>query len=347
MGEIRFVKEPGHTYNVLQIFSMYFNKAAYQKEPLGYQYAIEDREYFDNVLKPYLPISDELLVFFYMPDCKISFMTNQYYLAFESDFCTGKYNVAFLQNKLANYDEVVTYLYKFYFPDISDEMITECKESVKKMNDLVRSSKYDAVIKGELLSFFIDPVPLIQKLSYELMVKDFMLNQEYEKNIQAVTEFQNNMSFETLKNHIEQLDEYSCAIEDLNEIHISVGLNLRKMFLVQYYQNKVLFVTGLDYLRYFDYLLSRKSVSELDCFGDIISEINRLKILELIYQKREITIKDVESELGFTATNSYYHLSMMIKAGMLKTRNRGRTILYSINKVYFASITEAFSKFAI
>ena len=60
----------------------------------------------------------------------------------------------------------------------------------------------------------------------------------------------------------------------------------------------------------------------------------------------EITIKDLEQEFGFTGTNAYYHLSLMIKAGLLKTRNRGRVVLYSINKDYFKSLCDLLGKYS-
>ena len=84
---------------------------------------------------------------------------------------------------------------------------------------------------------------------------------------------------------------------------------------------------------------------ELENFGNAISESNRVSILNLIYEKDEITIKDLEQEFGFTGTNAYYHLSLMIKAGMLKTRNRGRTILSSINKQYFQTLCGMLEKY--
>jgi hypothetical protein len=62
--------------------------------------------------------------------------------------------------------------------------------------------------------------------------------------------------------------------------------------------------------------------------------------------KDEITIRDIEQELCFTGTNAYYHLSLMIKANMIKTRNQGRTILYSINKHYFDVVCEMLGKYS-
>ena len=103
---------------------------------------------------------------------------------------------------------------------------------------------------------------------------------------------------------------------------------------------------GSDYNNAFDFIISRNSVPELDKFGNALAEKNRAEILELLRRKGEITIRDIEQELGFTGTNAYYHLSLMIRANMVKTRNQGRTVLYSINKNYFNAVRGILSKYA-
>ncbi len=103
---------------------------------------------------------------------------------------------------------------------------------------------------------------------------------------------------------------------------------------------------GSDYNNTFDFIIFRNNTPELDKFGNALAEKNRVEILELLRRKGEITIRDIEQELGFTGTNAYYHLSLMIKANIVKTRNQGRTILYSINKRYFDAIRGMLSKYA-
>ena len=83
----------------------------------------------------------------------------------------------------------------------------------------------------------------------------------------------------------------------------------------------------------------------MDVFGNAIAEKNRVEILDLILRKKEITIKDVEQEMKLTGTNAYYHLSLMIKANMLKTRNQGRTVLYSLNHRCFAVVQDMLNKY--
>ena len=65
----------------------------------------------------------------------------------------------------------------------------------------------------------------------------------------------------------------------------------------------------------------------------------------MIAQKGEITIRDIEQELNIAGTNAYYHLSMMLRVGMVQTRNRGRTLLYSLSPEYFNSVINALSQY--
>ena len=112
-----------------------------------------------------------------------------------------------------------------------------------------------------------------------------------------------------------------------------------------FYDKSTLILLGIDYCDVINYLAIQNSLTYLEAFGNAISESNRIEILDLLLKKDEITIKDLEQEFGFTGTNAYYHLSLMIKAGMLKTRNRGRTVLYSINKNYFQILCNMLGKY--
>ena len=114
---------------------------------------------------------------------------------------------------------------------------------------------------------------------------------------------------------------------------------------MRFFDDRVLVILGADYVDLFRYLAVQNQNPDLGSFGNAISEPNRVAILELMLQREEVTIKDLEQEFRLTGTNAYYHLSLMIKAGMIKTRNRGRTVLYSINKRYFQVLCDALERY--
>ena len=47
------------------------------------------------------------------------------------------------------------------------------------------------------------------------------------------------------------------------------------------------------------------------------------------------TIQDLERAMGLSGTNAYYHLTILIKANVVRTRNQGRLVIYSLNREYF------------
>ena len=72
-------------------------------------------------------------------------------------------------------------------------------------------------------------------------------------------------------------------------------------------------ILGFDYLRELEEILPPNVVPQLYVFAGALADKNRMDILELIYRNQEITIRDIEQELGLTGTNAYYHLSLMLK----------------------------------
>lgn len=339
MAQIKFIKEPGYIYNLFTIITAYFNASHYEKEPLGYQYAVEDAEYFKNVIKPYSPISDDLLLFFYMKDDKTAFMTKYYFDDEGMNLLQDNFGLSKIQKDLSNYGQVIDNLYRFYFEDITDEKIAECKGSSIVLNNSIRMTNYNDRVKAAMYSFFIEPIPVIQKLSYELMTKEFILKQEYEKCLKEVSDFQVETTAQDIEKVLSCLDVAEYEYNHYNEIYVSIGPNLRQVvYSYDYPGNVLLLIVGLDLKRYTEYKNNQLSASELDVFGGVLSEKNRLRILAFIGQRKEATIKEIEKELDLTATNSYYHLAYMIRIGMLKTRNKGRTIIYSINDAYFIRV---------
>ena len=84
--------------------------------------------------------------------------------------------------------------------------------------------------------------------------------------------------------------------------------------------------------------MEKKEEFKLELFGKILSEPGRIKILEYIRDHGSATVSDINHIFGFGGTTSYYHLSMIQKAGMITTETKGRSIHYFINKQFFTII---------
>ena len=284
-------------------------------------------------------------MFFYLKENNSCLMTKYYYREFYRYFTTT-YNLETVQSALRDTDEVITNLIKYYFMDITASELNECKRSTTAIGRLIRNSTYNDKQKSHLYSFFLEPVPFIQKLSYELMKNEFAFSQFYNKNNNKVTEIQGQLDIQDLTNKLKHCKGCNINIESFDDIYISICLAAKNCIQAHFNENKILLLLGSDSLDHLDYLTGENYLPELHVLGTALSEVNRIDILNLILQKEEITIKDIEQELAFTGTNAYYHLSLMIKAGMVKTRNQGRTVLYSINKHYFDLVCKLLNKYS-
>lgn len=345
MRNIMFLKEPGFVFDLFFLFTLHFNKEDCLTRFINYNKSSEDTDYYGNVLNGFSPISDELLLFFHLMDNKKCFMTQKYYEPYKSEFPSGSYNLSVVQDALTNHEQVVENVLMFYFEDVDGETLSKCKTSMSAINTLIKGSEYSGDIKSALYSFFIDPASVIRKLSYELMEKEFSLSQKYDNEFKRLNALRENFDFDLLSHGMKKGKTQEGDIDCFDTVYISFCLYHKNCIKDHYYDGAVFIVLGSDYVDEIEYLTVQNRLPELEAFGNAISETNRIGVLNLILQKGEITIKDLEQEFGFTGTNAYYHLSLMIKAGMLKTRNRGRTVLYSINKPYFQVLCDMLGKY--
>lgn len=345
MRNIKFLKEPGFVFDLFFLFTLHFNKEYCLTNYINYSKSTEDTSYYNSVLNDFPPISEELILFFYLDEDKKSFMSKYYFEPYKELFSSESYNISVVQDALSNYELVLENLIRFYFKDIDESALLECKTSISAINKLIKESNYSGDVKSALYSFFIDPSPMIRRLSYELMEKEFALTQRYDNNSKRLNDLKESFNFELLceglKNDKQQKVELTC----FENVYISFCIYNKNVVKNLFCDDSVISLLGFDYLDIIEYLAIQNRLPELDVFGNAISEPNRINVLNLILERDEVTIKDLEQEFGFTGTNAYYHLSLMIKAGMLKTRNRGRTVLYSINKNYFQVLCDILGKY--
>lgn len=345
MQKIKFIKEPGYTYGLFYLFAIYFNQQHFLKPQKGYKRGEEDCEYWTKMLDDCSDISKELLPFFYLKDENLIFMTDCYYRPYQKAFFEGKYNLSVVLTALSDYEQVIVNLLCFYFKNLTEKEARAQKDSLQFINQLIKESNYNSELKSALYAFFIDPVPVIQKLSYELMEKELQMSIFYEKNAEAIMALQNDFDEDKFYGSV-QNKKSGWELSECAEVYVSIGMNLRQVIQTQFFDNKAIFIMGPDFEDVLEYCNADIMEVELDCFGTALSEKNRVDILDFIARTKEVSIKDVEKALGLTSNNAYYHLSLMIKARILKARYVGRTVLYSIDKESLGTICDTIRKYA-
>lgn len=345
MSNITFVKQPGFIYDLFSLFTIHFNNEYCLKNFVNPRKEEADIEYYKNLADDFSPISDEIILFFNLMDDKKNFMSTHLFEPYCDKLASDEFNMAFIYDIINDYEYMTENVIKYYFRDVDDKTLENCRNSVLALNKLIKNSKYNSDIKSALYSFFIEPEPIIRKLYDELVEKEAQLKQKYLNFNKKLVKLQENFDFDKLCNGIANTKLQQIDLKCFDNVSISFCMLHKNIIKTRYSDKTAIVILGSDYFDLIDYLLVQQETPELDVFGNVLSEINRVYILNLILNKGEVTIKEIEQEFGLTGTNSYYHITLMIKAGMLKTRNQGRTILYSINKNYFRMLCGMLGKY--
>ena len=78
-------------------------------------------------------------------------------------------------------------------------------------------------------------------------------------------------------------------------------------------------------------------INKISDFGTLIAEKNRLKILNLLKDK-ELPASQINRQLRLPQNLSSHHLIVLKKTGLLKSRQQGRFIYYSLNQKNLKSV---------
>lgn len=343
MKELKIVREPGFIYDLIYVFVLRFNKEHCLSKHINYQKANEDTEFLTKIYNEYKNISCDLLPFFYLKNENTCLITEEYFATHLDEFESG-YSFTKLYNELSDVDKLRINVIKYYFPDFSMEL---CNDSsfIALINNNIRSSNYSDSLKSALYSFFIDPDSVVKILLKEILDVQSTLRQKYESFGDKLFEFQSNFDLDTLLESLENSRSYSLDMNEFNRATIVPCIINKNRVSCYSATNKIVFFLGYDYYDQIKYIISQEYIPDLDTFGNAIAEKNRVDILDLMLSSGEISIKDLEQILNLTGTNAYYHLNLMIKANIVKARNKGRTVYYSINKEYFTSVLKFLQRY--
>lgn len=344
MRPFKFIKGPGYVYDLFYVFVLYFNRKTLFNTDVNANNSEFDTTFLNQIIQSFSPISDELELFFHLREDGRSFMTIHYFKPYQSYFST-EYNFQYLMQELLDHNRLIEKLIQFYFPQMNPDDITNAKNSIHTMSRHIDSSEYEESIKRKLYSFLINPEPIIQKLTYELMSKELLLSQYYEKNYQQIVEMQGDFDFDMLAQGMKEFRNIDFLKDESSEILVTTCLLNKNCICVFVHSENTTILLGYNWKQSFHYYYSQKKLPNLKEFGDVITEQNRVDILNLLVERKEITIKDIEKILNFSGSTAYYHLMMMLRYNIVKSRNQGRTVFYSLNEQYFESIIEVLSKY--
>lgn len=341
MKKIELLKQPGYIYDLFSLFVSYYNGA--EANYGGGQMKAEEKR--DSFFRLYGAFPEELLPFFWIKEKNVCFITANFFVPFKERF-SADYGLPQLHEALSVYDQTIKKMLLFYFPGLSEEECTACMDAPAAVGRQIKSSGYSAEIKSALYAFFLEPVPAIQKLCYELMVKEFHLSQLYEKKLETMMILQQNFDLEKFQRDLEKNAEMAVDFHLFEHAYVSFCCYNTEVVATYHCNRDIVLLLGLEYQEALKSLCGKKSSLQLDLIGNALAEKNRIDILNLLLDEGELTVRDVESRLGLSGTNAYYHLSLMLKADVVQTRMQGRTVFYSINRQLFRSLCEMLSRYA-
>lgn len=345
MPRIKLLREPGFIYDLIFVFYLKFNTKLCIQILNHDEKEQENIRFFNEILEQFSEIPEDLYVFFHALDNGRCFITRCYFNNYQDSFTTT-YNFKLLQNELSDKERLIRNLLRFYFHDLSEEKVEEFMNSKVELFSCIKESKYSSEEKSKLYEFFINPEPYIQTLQFELMSKEFMLTQYYEKNYQKILEVYNQTSFELLSEQVKEIKDLSFIEKNGQELYVSYCLVRKLCINLFFIPEGALYILGYDYLSVLDFVKEQNKDVDLQGLGNALCEESRVKILLLLLEQKEVTCKDLERLFSFSGSTAYHHMTMMVRIGLIKTRNEGKTIFYSLNRKYFDTIIGILSKFS-
>lgn len=345
MNKIQLLKEPGYIYDLLFVFFLKYNTEYCMENFVDKKNEQKDKDFYQQILKDFAPISDDLYVFFHALANGQCFITYSYFTHYKNNFTT-EYNFEFLQKELSNHSVVIERLIRFCFHELTNVEVESCLNSHVKLVELIKKSHYSDTEKSRLYEFFADPVSYIQKLQYELMLKEVQLSAYYEKNYSSIFKAYNKLTLDILIEQLKPVKDYSYLKNEIGAFYLSYCLINHNCINAFVLNDACVGLLGIDYLNSIKNIGEKKNLVKLSDFGTALSEESRIHMLDLMLEKGEITCKDMEKVFHFSGSTAYHHLTILMKCGVVKTRYEGKLVLYSINDKYFDIAIEILSRYS-
>ncbi|MHB1484843.1 MAG: winged helix-turn-helix domain-containing protein [Saccharofermentanales bacterium] len=350
MAILKFLLNPGYVSDLLSIFIMNFNIQIFPQMYFDITNADDnDTEFYDSIKKEFKitdsnDIPPELFVFFYCKNEGLTFAKKIMLRELQEDSIED-FNFDRVKDKYSNCQEMTINLFKYYFPDYNETIQFDDAKTIDIISDIINQSKYSDLLKFGLLSFFNNPQKNIQLLISELIQKEVLLHNYYERHSKLLIESQESFN----------LDEYIISMKKFNEKqidfdkennYVSFTLISRNKLELKYYNESLLIIVGYKYKNSLAYLDEYYSLPQIDSIARIISDKCRSDIVTLLNENEEMTGTEIAKSLKMTANSVFYHLDIMIQANVIAVRNKGKVAIYRINKHYFINASKAILKYS-
>lgn len=276
-------------------------------------------------------VPQNLLAFFYKKGDGGSFMAQILRESFAELMEIG--NVSVIQNKLSNVKAMINRITNFYFDQTISQFPEKKIQFICDMHQLIVKSSYPYELKNALYAFFITPSGVIAELMQIIFALDLQLHSAEAECYTIEPELEKELQNIAATQKIDDNQHVWCAITVLDDTVIET---------VPLGRDEVLLLVGKNYQKRF----ATSPDELLYNLGCTLTDKNRIRLLNLMQEKGEVTVLDISQDLNLTGTNAYYHVSLMVKCGILKTRAEDRRVFYSIDKTNIEFVCQTLFEYA-
>ncbi len=294
-----------------------------------------DMKYFSDCQARFGDAAPELCVFFSISD-KRSF-------AFSGMFRTiaqqEEYSVEGVHAYLQDSAVMRTELLRFYLPALG-----ETEPPLTELTAQIRSLRVEEPVKYHLLSLLINPEPYYMLFFEALKNREAQLREVYDEHSDLVQHAIGSADEAFIREFISQ--RYALGDDNIGFDTVVSGMLIDKNAIRLIQDDGRLLLLGYDHAARMKVLIGEMVRPDIIKMGKALSEEKRVQILRMLLVEKEITAQQLLVRLKLSMTATHYHLEMLLQAGMLLTRNEGRTIFYSLNRTYFDRAPIVLEEFA-
>ena len=341
--KIQFIREPGYIYDMILVYVYKFNTTHCLANYVNSSKSIEDTEFFKSTMYEFQNIPEETSLFFHLKEHGKCFFS-EYCFEANQNLLLDEYSILTIQNMLNNEDTILNALFGYYFPIILENKQFNRLQHMNDLSKMIRESDYSEELKNSLYYFLINPSDVLSKLQFSLYETHAALTKYYEKNEKQRMGLINSFELETFICKFNLCGKHEFSTSGFSKIFISFALFNKNCIKYKIIDDSLLLLLGFDYVDALE-MLSSKTPIHLQELGTVLSEKNRVEILDYLLSNNEATMRQLEVAVNIGGTNAYYHVTMMMKANILKSRNEGKTIYYSVNKHYFVEVIDFMKKY--
>ena len=337
MAVVDYYKDPGYFVDLCFPYMLHFNQETFQKISENVA-APEDVTVYRGMIKTFGPYEESLAPFFYVKDGRYSFLLKQYMKQ------TNLFHFSFsnVMNLLADRDDCMQRFLEFYF-DTQEPLSSLTVEQLSRMVDQLEVPVH---LKYYIFQFLIVPDEALECLRLSLKKSELVLRRIYAQRSIKQQKLLENLNTDYLATYLSNKNRGMTLTAD--DIQGCTLLLLAKDFIqCVLHDDKAFLFLGCDYKQVLHFDQYHNGLPSLDSFGKVLSEANRIKILEILLDKGALCTAEIARLMGLSPTVMYYHLEMMSTAGMLLVKTIGRTMYYSINYPYFSQVKEMISRFIL